>query len=106
MRVITVHDVKEMMDKGEPLLIIDIRDPDEFEDVCIKGSLNYPRLEFDKYIAKIPFDIPVILVCKYGKKSEQINLNLRVDHKHKNTYSLLGGLFEWSREIDKSMVVW
>jgi rhodanese-related sulfurtransferase len=106
MRVITVHDLKEMIDKGEPIQIIDIRDPDEFEEVRIKDSVNYPRLEFEKYIAKIPFDIPVVLICKYGKKSEQINLNLRVDHKHKNTFSLLGGLFEWSREIDKSMVVW
>lgn len=106
MRVITVHDLKDWIDKGEPLLIIDIRDPDEFEDCRIEGSVNYPRLEFDKHIGKIPYDIPVVLICKYGKKSEQINLNLRADHKYKNTYSLLGGLFEWSREIDQSMVVW
>ncbi|MEI6576718.1 MAG: rhodanese-like domain-containing protein [Bacteroidota bacterium] len=106
MRVITAHDLKDWIDKGDPLLIVDIRDADEFEDVRIKGSVNYPRLEFDKHIADIPFDIPVVLLCKYGKKSEQINLNLRADHKHKNTYSLLGGLFEWSREIDKSMVIW
>jgi adenylyltransferase/sulfurtransferase len=106
MRVITVHDLKDWMDKGDPLLIIDIRDADEFEECAIKVSVNYPRTEFDKFKDGIPFDIPVVLICKYGKKSEQINLMLRADLKHKNTYSLLGGLFEWSREIDKSMVVW
>jgi len=106
MRVITVHDLKDWMDKGDPLLIIDIRDADEFEECAIKESVNYPRTEFEKYIPLIPKDIPVVLICKYGKKSEQINLMLRADHKYKLTYSLLGGLFEWSREIDKTMVVW
>lgn len=106
MRVITVHDLKDWMDKGDPLLIIDIRDADEFEECAIKESVNYPRAEFDKYIDDIPFDIPVVLICKYGMKSELINLRLRADFTHKNTYSLLGGLFEWGREIDKSIIVW
>jgi len=33
-------------------------------------------------------------------------VTLRNEHAHKNVYSLLGGLWEWAKEIDPSMIVW
>jgi sulfur-carrier protein adenylyltransferase/sulfurtransferase len=105
-RLITVNELKEQIDNAEPVLIIDIREADEFQESRIEGSVNYPKPDFDKYITQIPYDIPVVLCCKYGKKSEQINLMLRADHNYKNISSLVGGLYEWSREIDPSMDIW
>ena len=106
MRLVPVHDLKEMIDKNEKYLIIDIRDPEDFEFCHIANSVNFPKPDFDNHITEIPKDIPVILVCKYGKKSEQLVTMLMEDHGHRNCKSLLGGLWEWSREIDPSLIVW
>jgi rhodanese-related sulfurtransferase len=106
MRLVPVHDLKEMIDKGSEFLIIDIRDADDFDFAHIAGSLNFPKPEFDSRIPEIPRDIPVILVCKYGKKSEALVMTLMEDHGYKNCKSLLGGIWEWSKEIDPTLVVW
>lgn len=106
MRLVLVEDLKKKLDDSEELLIIDIRDADDFGFCHINGSVNFPVSEFESRISEIPNDIPVILVCKYGKKSEQYVTRLMEDHGYKNVKSLLGGLWEWSREIDPSMIVW
>ncbi|HRY33869.1 MAG TPA: rhodanese-like domain-containing protein [Bacteroidales bacterium] len=106
MRLIPVHDLKEKLDKGEEVLIVDMRDPEDYEFCHIAGSINVTRKDFDAFIPKVPHDIPVVFICKYGKKSEQVVVTLRNEHAHKNVYSLLGGLWEWAKEIDPSMIVW
>ncbi|MCX6270869.1 MAG: rhodanese-like domain-containing protein [Bacteroidetes bacterium] len=107
MRLISVQDLKAKIDLGEKILIIDIRDPEDFDYCHIDGSVNYPKQDFDRYKESIPMDIPVILVCKYGKKSEQLVTMMRGGTtKYNKVCSLLGGLWDWSREIDLSMTVW
>ena len=107
MRLISCQDLKSKLDAGENLLIIDIRDAEDFEYCHIEGSLNYPKPEFDQHVKDIPEDRLVVLVCKYGKKSEQLVTMVRGGTtRFKNVCSLLGGLWDWSREIDPSMSVW
>lgn len=106
MRLISPTGLKEMMELGTPHLIIDIRDPEDFDFCSLPNSINVPKPDFDAFIPKIPKDVQVILVCKYGKKSEQLVLILKVDHGYRNICSLEGGLWDWSREIDPAMIVW
>jgi rhodanese-related sulfurtransferase len=105
-RLVTVHDLKEKIDNGEDIMIIDIRDSEDFEDYHIRGAINIPREVLKDNIHTIARDKPVYIYCKYGQKSEAINMMLRQDHHFKKVYSLLGGLYEWAKEFDPSVEVW
>jgi rhodanese-related sulfurtransferase len=105
-RIVTVHDLKEKIDRNEEFMIIDMRDPDDFEEYHIQPSVNIPKDVFKDNLHKIPRDIPVYIVCKYGQKSENLNIMLRSDHHFKNIYSLLGGVYEWAKEFDPSVEIW
>ncbi len=45
---VSIHDLKKMVDKGEDIIILDVRDKEEFEKGHIKGAINISRgtLEF------------------------------------------------------------
>ncbi len=45
---VSVHDLKKMIDKGEDIIILDVRDKEEFEKGHIRGAINISRgtLEF------------------------------------------------------------
>ncbi len=105
-RVISPQKLKELMDQGESILLVDIRDPEDYDYCHIQGAVNYPKVDFDKYVQQIPKDMMVVLACKYGKKSEQLVTMLRADKAFTNVAHLAGGLWDWSREIDPKLIVW
>ncbi len=45
---VSIHDLKKMIDKGEDIIILDVRDKEEFEKGHIRGAINISRgtLEF------------------------------------------------------------
>ena len=94
------------MDQEKPLLIVDLREPDEFEEFHIEGSINIPKPVFSDNIHRIPRDRPVYIICKYGQKSEAINSMLRQEHHYRNIYSVLGGLYDWVKEFEPGVEIW
>ncbi len=77
---ITVEQLKALIDNGEMLLLIDVREPAEHNAGYIPGSLNIPRgtLEFkignadfwDEAMLYMPEkDEPIVVYCKKGKRS-------------------------------------
>lgn len=97
-RLITIMDLKDFIDQQEQMLVIDIREPQEFNEYHIDGSMNIPLNEFSSNIHKVPRKMPVYLICMYGLKSEGINVMLRQDHHYTNVFNVLGGMYEWISE--------
>ncbi len=105
-RIVTVFELKDKIDRKDEIMIIDMRDPEDFEDYHITGSVNIPKEKIKDNIHLISRDIPVYMVCKYGQKSESVNSTLRNDHHFKNIFSILGGVYEWAKEFDPSVEIW
>jgi adenylyltransferase/sulfurtransferase len=68
---ITVVELKEKMDKGEDFLLIDVREPHEFEIVRIPGSVLIPLSNFidGSAISTLPRDKQIIMHCRSGVRS-------------------------------------
>lgn len=55
-REITPEELKSKIDAGIKLLIIDVRDAEEFERETIKGAINIPLPRLEERLKEIPKD--------------------------------------------------
>lgn len=62
---ITVKEVKEKMDKDEPVLFIDTRNPRDWSesDVKLPEALRIHFSELEKHLDKLPRDRSIVTYC-------------------------------------------
>ena len=99
---LSVQELKEWIDRGEDVEIIDVREQFEYEIAHIGGAL-IPLNHLEENLQKIPFDKPVVVHCRSGKRSADAIELLEKKHKYQNLYNLKGGILAWANEIDPSM---
>ncbi len=98
---ITVHDLKAQIEAGAAPVILDVRDPHEWEISAIDGSLRIPKGQVIAHAAEIPRDREVVVYCKTGIRSQDAILLLQ-PLGFTNLVNLKGGINAWAREIDPS----
>jgi len=98
---ISVEELKSMMDVGQEVLLVDVRNPYE-HDVANIGGILVPLDELEKKIADIPPKGQTILYCRSGKRSAQAIEKLQ-ELGFQNLYNLKGGILEWAEKIDPSL---
>jgi len=104
---ISVADLKSKIDKKENFLLIDVREPSEFEIVRIPGSVLIPKQGFldGSALGDLPQDKPIILHCKSGVRSAECLAILKgagfADATH-----VSGGVVAWAKQIDTSLPVY
>lgn len=65
-RVVTSEELQAMLDRQEPgMVIIDARNPEEYQEVHIRTAVNipWPRLEKDKTLLNFPKETKLIFYC-------------------------------------------
>ena len=105
MKYITTFELKEKMDKGEAFQLIDTRGPEEFDECHIEGAISIPQIDLPELSHLISREIPVIIYCIYGVKSQAPYLYLTEKLKFRNIYVLDGGIYQWATDIDPSLPV-
>ncbi|WAL64839.1 adenylyltransferase/sulfurtransferase MoeZ [Amycolatopsis cynarae] len=101
---ITPAELKAKFDAGEDFVLIDVREPHEYEIVNIKGAKLIPkdRILSGEALAELPQDKPIVLHCKSGARSAEALAALHragfADATH-----LGGGVLAWARQIDPSL---
>ena len=93
---ISVGEVKKMIDAGEAIVILDVRDRDEFETGHIPGAINISRgtLEF-KANPLIPVKSARVMVyCGIDLRSPLATKTLN-DLGYRNAVNMIGGLKSW-----------
>jgi sulfur-carrier protein adenylyltransferase/sulfurtransferase len=104
---IAVTELKAKMDNGEKFMLIDVREPGEFEIVRIPGSVLIPKQEFlnGSALEKMPQDVPIILHCKSGIRSAECLAVLKQAGFSDATH-VSGGVVAWVKQIDPSLPVY
>ena len=104
---ISVSELKEKIDKKENFLLIDVREPSEFEIVRIPGSVLIPKQGFldGSALAGLPQDKPIILHCKSGVRSAECLAILKSAGFADATH-VSGGVVAWAKQIDTSLPVY
>ena len=94
---ISVWDAKSI----ESVVFIDSRERAEFEVSHIPSAIwvGYENPKFEK-LAGVNKNIPLIIYCSVGYRSEKIALQLE-EKGFKKVYNLYGGIFEWINQGNK-----
>jgi len=101
-REISVKELKNEIDAGEDLQIIDVREPHEYQIANIEGEL-IPLGQVEDQSEKISRDKKVVVHCRSGARSADAIKRLQDKYGFKNLYNLKGGILAWSEEIDPSL---
>ncbi len=88
-----------MLDKGEDIQLIDVREQNEFDFANIDGEL-IPMSSFRDHIDQFSKEKKVVVHCRSGKRSADVIRFLEANHGYDNLYNLAGGILAWSDEID------
>ncbi len=102
MREITPVELKAKQDAGEPFMLIDVREPYEYEIAKIPGSVLIPLGEIDRRADELPDDTEIILQCRSGARSAQA-LGILQAKGFTNLANLKGGVLAWSDTVDPSV---
>lgn len=64
-RRITVDEVKKRMDKGEPILLVDTRNPHDWgeSDLKLPGALRIHYGELEQHLEELPHDRTIVTYC-------------------------------------------
>lgn len=104
---ISVTELKVKIDNKEKFLLIDVREPSEFEIVKIPGAVLIPKQGFldGSALAGLPQDRPIILHCKSGVRSAECLAILKSAGFADATH-VSGGVVAWAKQIDTSLPVY
>jgi rhodanese-related sulfurtransferase len=86
----------------EKPLLLDVREPWEFERARIDGSLHVPMREVPGRLAEIDPDKEVVAICHHGGRSMQVAMFLE-KNGFSRVHNLVGGVDGWSRTVDPSV---
>ena len=96
---ISPRDVKQRLDRGEKLLLVDVREPHEHALCRIQGATLIPMGTIPANLQKLDADEDVICFCHHGMRSLDVANWLR-SQGVTSTKSMAGGIDRWSTEID------
>ncbi len=98
---ITAVELKQRLDRGDKLRIVDVREPNEYQINRIPGSQLIPLGELPRRYAELDPEDELVMQCKMGGRSAKAADFLRsVGFKH--VLNLKGGILDWVDKVDPS----
>lgn len=98
---ISPRELKDRLDAGENLFVLDVRQPDEFETANIGGHL-IPMNELPYRLEELNKDDEIIVHCHHGGRSLKAIEYLR-GQGFNHLKNLTGGIQRWSEEVDSDV---
>ena len=92
---ITPAEVKQRLDQGEKLLLIDVREPWEFNICSIEGAKLIPMGTVPANLQALDTDDDIVVYCHRGMRSLDV-----AAQGVEGAKSMSGGIERWSLEID------
>ncbi len=103
---ITAEDVKAAVDRKEPVTLIDVREPWEYQTARIEGATLIPMGEIpSRAHQELDPEAHIIVYCHHGVRSMSVTAWLRQQGFEK-AQSMAGGIDAWSRRVDGKVPVY
>jgi sulfur-carrier protein adenylyltransferase/sulfurtransferase len=98
---ITPTELKQRLDRGDDLFILDVREPHEYQICNLKGHL-IPLGELPRRVHELDSSNEIVAHCRSGKRSAEAVDFLRKAGFRK-VLNLRGGILSWSTEVDPTV---
>jgi rhodanese-related sulfurtransferase len=92
----------ERRERGERVLILDVREPEECELASIEGAHLLPLSRFNEWASSLDIEAETVVMCHHGIRSAQVCAYLS-RQGFRNVSNLEGGIDRWAREVDRSV---
>jgi sulfur-carrier protein adenylyltransferase/sulfurtransferase len=99
---ITAPELKAKIDRKEPFVLIDVREPYEYEICRIPGSKLIPVGELPARLSELDTADEIVLQCKSGARSARA-LHILKEAGFRKLANLGGGITAWADQVDPSV---
>ncbi len=99
---ITPVELKKKMDAHEPFVLVDVREPHEYQICRIPGSKLIPLGEVPKRMSELDSADEIVVHCKSGMRSAKA-VDLLMKAGFLKIHNLKGGILAWSDQVDPSV---
>jgi len=99
---ITPKEVKEKIDRGDNFLLLDVREPHEYQICNIPAAKLIPLGDLPKRLSELDPASEIIAHCKSGMRSAKA-VDLLKQSGFKKVRNMKGGILAWSDQVDPSV---
>jgi rhodanese-related sulfurtransferase len=93
--------LKARLDRGESVLVLDVREPFEIALAPFPGATHIPMGDIPSRMTELDPDRETVVVCHHGVRSAQVAMYLaQIGFEH--VLNLSGGIDAWSEDADPS----
>ncbi|MDP6751850.1 MAG: rhodanese-like domain-containing protein [Candidatus Poribacteria bacterium] len=94
--------LKQMVDEGQDFVLLDVRESWESQVACIPGTILIPLRDLPRRVNELNPRQEIVVYCHHGVRSLDAAYLLQ-QLGFKRVASLIGGIDQWSREIDPTL---
>ncbi len=98
---ITPRALKARLDRGDPLFILDVREPHEYQICNLRGHL-IPLGELPRRVHELDSSREIVAHCRSGKRSAEA-VEFLGKAGFRKIWNLKGGILAWSDEVDPTV---
>ncbi len=99
---LTALELKQEIDANDHLVLLDVREPFEFNYAHIPGSRLIPLAQLPGRIAELDASKETVVICHHGMRSMQA-ANVLLHFGFQRVGNLQGGIDAWSRDCDSGI---
>lgn len=96
---ISPKELKARLDKGDKLVLLDVREQWEYDLAKMTGSILIPLGTLPHSMANLNRDAEIIAICHHGMRSADAT-NFLLQQGFTNVKNLIGGIDAWSSQVD------
>jgi adenylyltransferase/sulfurtransferase len=101
MRDMTPEELKQRLDAGDDLFVLDVREPNEYQ-ICNLGGHLIPLSDLPKRVAELDASREIVVHCKMGGRSAKA-VDFLKQAGFARVHNLAGGINAWAERIDRTM---
>jgi molybdopterin/thiamine biosynthesis adenylyltransferase/rhodanese-related sulfurtransferase len=99
---ITAVELKKLMDEGRAPMLIDVREPHEYQICRIPGSKLIPLGEIPARMHELNSADEIVVHCRSGARSAQA-VDFLMKSGFRKIHNLKGGILAWSDQVDPTV---
>ena len=99
---LSAPNVKKMMDDNKPFVLIDVREPHEYQICNIPGSKLIPLGDVPSRMNELNSADEIVVHCRSGQRSAQA-VDLLMKAGFRKIHNLKGGVLAWADQVDPTM---
>lgn len=96
---ISPKELKSRLDKGDQLVLVDVREEWEYSLAKLEGSILIPLGTLPQSLARLTRDSEIIAICHHGMRSADAT-DFLLQQGFQNVKNLVGGIDAWSIQVD------